>query len=409
MVARSSFCRAVSWHLFAGYARRIRDAGTTVWRKFSRICGGGAGFFASRNTLSNRAGKDKVRSKFVSEVSRVSSSSGPNARVGIPGVQDLLSDMKLQTQNHLDGNPTRIIALVFAALLFWQPALLSAQSAKKPAATASTSKSNVARVHPFEPTEELVYVAEFSRALLKKVDVADFHFTASKQPSQPSLQKVSTGRGQDKGGDPYLLKFTGDVSSKGFFAKLFNLRFREQIESIVDPASFTVRKTKRVDEQGKRARVSETIYGDGKVTWVERDPNDPSRPPREAVATFAGQVQDVLSAIYYLRTQSLEVGKSFEVTVSDSGVVYQVPVQVVEKKRRKTVLGRVEAFRVEPEVFGSDRMISGEGGFTIWITNDNRRVPVSARIKMKYGTFDITLRKVIRNPPQESLASIKDN
>jgi hypothetical protein len=316
--------------------------------------------------------------------------------------------MKLRNQNHLDGNPTRIIALVFATLLFCQPALLSAQSAKKPAATASTSKSSLARVHPFEPTEELVYVAEFSRALLKKVDVADFRFTASKQPSQPSLQKVSTERGH-KDGDAYLLKFTGDVSSKGFFAKLFNLRFREQIESIVDPASFTVRKTKRVDEQGKRARVSETTYGDGKVTWVERDPNDPSRPPREAVATFAGQVQDVLSAIYYVRTQPLEVGKSFEVTISDSGVVYQVPVQVIEKKRKKTVLGRVEAFRVEPEVFGPDRMISGEGQFTIWITNDNRRVPVSARIKMKYGTFDITLRKVIRNPPQESLASIKDN
>jgi hypothetical protein len=127
------------------------------------------------------------------------------------------------------------------------------------------------------------------------------------------------------------------------------------------------------------------------------------------VAPFAGQVQDVLSAIYYLRTQPLEVGKSFEVTISDSGVVYQVPVRVIEKKRKKTVLGRVEAFRVEPEVFGPDRMISGEGRFTIWITSDNRRVPVSARIKMKYGTFDITLRKVIRNPPQESLASIKDN
>ena len=164
-----------------------------------------------------------------------------------------------------------------------------------------------------------------------------------------------------------------------------------------------------MDEQGKRARVSESIYGDGKVTWVERDPNDPSRPPREAVATFAGQVQDVLSAIYYLRTQTLEVGKSFEVTISDSGVVYQVPVQVIEKKRKKTVLGRVDAFLVEPEVFGPDRMITGEGKFSIWITNDNRRIPVSARINMKYGTFDITLRKVIRNPPQESLASTKDN
>ena len=312
--------------------------------------------------------------------------------------------MKLRNPNPLAATPVRILALLFAAFLSWQPALLTAQNAKKPAAaTVAKAPSNLARAHPFEPTEELVYVAEFSRALLKKVDVADFRFTASQQPL---LQKASnTWFAADKSGDPYLLKFTGDVSSKGFFAKLFNLRFREQIESTVDPDSFTVKKTKRVDEQGKRARISETIYVDGKVTWVERDPNDPSRPPREAVAPFAGQVQDILSAIYYLRTQPLEVGRSFEITVSDSGVVYQVPVQVLEKKRKKTVLGRVEAFRVEPEVFGPNRMLSGEGRFSIWITNDSRRVPVSARIKMKYGTFDITLRKVIRSPEQQSIAS----
>jgi hypothetical protein len=49
-------------------------------------------------------------------------------------------------------------------------------------------------------------------------------------------------------------------------------------------------------------------------------------------------------------------------------------------------------------------MIAGDGQFSIWITNDSRRVPVSARIKMKYGTFDITLRKVIRKPEQTAVA-----
>ena len=146
----------------------------------------------------------------------------------------------------------------------------------------------------------------------------------------------------------------------------------------------------------------------GKVFWTERDPNNPSAPGRKRPLPFTGQVQDVLSAIYYLRTQPLEVGKTIEVTVSDSGRVYQVPVQVVEKKRMKTVLGRVETLRVDPEVFGPNRMIAGEGQFSIWFTNDNRRIPVSARIKMKYGTFDITLRKVIQNPtPRESLATAK--
>ncbi len=218
---------------------------------------------------------------------------------------------------------------------------------------------------------------------------------------------MDTGSRRD-GGSAYSLKFTGEVSSKGFFSKLFNLRFRERIESIVEPTSFTVKKTKRVDEQGKRARISESTYDNGKVIWLERDPNNPSRPPRSSSAAFSGQVQDVLSAIYFLRTQPLQLGKTFEITVSDSGLVYQVPVHVVEKTRQKTVLGRVESLRVDAEVFGANRMIAGDGQFSIWFTNDNRHIPVSARIKTEHGTFDITLRKVIQNPTsRESIASTK--
>ena len=128
------------------------------------------------------------------------------------------------------------------------------------------------------------------------------------------------------------------------------------------------------------------------------DPSNPSSTPRTFSNSFSGQVQDVLSAIYYLRTQPLQVGKTFEVTIGNSGRVYQVPVRVVEKRRMKTVLGRVEAFRVDPDVFGNDKLIRGEGQFSIWLVNDLRRIPVKARIKTEYGTFHITLRKVIENP-----------
>jgi hypothetical protein len=251
------------------------------------------------------------------------------------------------------------------------------------------------RTHPFEPNEELLFVAEFSRALLKNVDVADFRFTSQREPWQ---QAVSNGA-------PYSLKFTGEVSSRGFFIKLFNLKFREWMESVVEPASFTVHKTKRIDEQGKRSRVSEAIYGDGRVSWTETDPNNPSRTPRTSDATFTGQVQDVLSAIYFLRTQPLVVGNTLEITISDSGRVYQVPVRVVEKKRMKTVLGRVEALRVDPELFGPNGMMARNGHISIWYTNDSRRVPVKAKIKTEYGTFNVTLRKIIQKPASQNYAS----
>jgi hypothetical protein len=303
--------------------------------------------------------------------------------------------MKYQTQ--------RVLAVFVLSFATIGAGLVHAQ---RPADVSDGPRTNVAPAHPFEPNEELVFVAEFSRALLKNVDVAEFRFTSRRDGPLPTPDNAAAGGAATAS---YSLKFTGEVSSKGFFAKLFNMRFREWMESIVEPSSFTVHKTRRIDEQGKRSRVSEAVYVKGKVSWVERDPNNPSNSPRTADASFTGQVQDVLSAIYFLRTQPLVMGKTLELTISDSGRVYQVPVRVVERKRLKTVIGRVDALRVEPELFGPNAMMNRKGQLSIWYTNDSRRIPVKARIKTEYGTFDITLRKVVQNPtPRESLAITKN-
>ena len=242
----------------------------------------------------------------------------------------------------------------------------------------------------FELGEELHFEAEFSRALLRKLDVADLKFRASRTP-------VADGSREEK---PYALTFRADVASKGFFVRLFNLNFRERVESTVEPASFTVQRTTILDENGKRVRTTESTFdrSQGKMTWTSRDPNNPSAEPRHAITDFSGQLQDLLSAIYFIRTQPLEVGRSFEVFVGDGGRVYKIPVRVVEKKRMKTILGRVDVLRVNPEVFGPDRLIDEEKGeFSIWITDDAQHIPVGGRVKTDYGTFDIKLKRIV-NP-----------
>ena len=162
--------------------------------------------------------------------------------------------------------------------------------------------------------------------------------------------------------------------------------------------SFTVEKTTILDEQGKRVRTTESTFdrSQGKMTWTLRDPNNPDAEPRHAIADFSGQLQDVLSAIYFIRTQPLAVGKTFEVFVGDGGKVYKIPVKVVEKKRMKTILGRVDVFRVNPELFGPERLIDDEKGeFSIWITDDAHHIPVGGRVKTDYGTFDIKLKRIV--------------
>src|SRR6266446_4505003 len=206
---------------------------------------------------------------------------------------------------------------------------------------------------PFAKGEELVYQAEFKRALLRGVDVGEFRFSAK------SVQAKSNGAS-----DPLLL--VADVFSRGFFTKLAGFRFHEHVESSVDPEKFSALKTNKLDEQGKRVRISEAVFDYEKriVTWTERDPNQ-NQPPRVTLLDFTEPIQDVLSMIYFLRTRNLEVGKSF-----------------------------VNAVRVEPAIFGQDRMIRSDGKLSIWITDDSRHLPVWAQVKLNLGTVDIKLKRI---------------
>jgi hypothetical protein len=90
----------------------------------------------------------------------------------------------------------------------------------------------------------------------------------------------------------------------------------------------------------------------------------------------------------------LAIGKAFHLTVSDSGLVYDVPVHVTARELQKTILGKVWCFRVEPDVFGPGKMIEDKGSIAIWITDDSKRVPVRSRINTSFGRVDVRLRSM---------------
>jgi len=232
---------------------------------------------------------------------------------------------------------------------------------------------------PFARGEELVYQAEFSRALLRGVDVAEFRFNSTSE---------HIARGAD---DPMILPLTGAVVSKGLFPRIARFKFHQPIESTADAEPFTTLRTMRSEEQGKRVRQIEAVFDHQarKATWTERQPNQ-----RTTSIDFTEPIQDVLTAIYFLRTQNLDVGKSFEVLLSDSGRVYRVPINVTERKTIDTAVGRVKAIRVEPALFGDDALLHTRGQLSIWLTEDERHLPVRAQLKVEIGTFDIKLKRV---------------
>ena len=248
---------------------------------------------------------------------------------------------------------------------------------------------------PFAAGEELVYQADFSRLMLRGIEIAEMRFSAAEVPT--ATVKSETDVAEKWKTPARVLVFNGDVRAKGWFRKLFGIDFHYHHEAVVDPVSFHILRTDKLDEQGKRVRLSRAYFDHqaGRVGWTEKNPNDSQSPPREMVSELAGATHDFISAIYFLRTQKLQPGQNFEIVVSDSGETFRVPVRVVERKTLKTVVGRVPALRVEVGLFGAGRLVGDrKGEMSIWITDDTRRLPVRAQLKADLGTLDIKLKQV---------------
>lgn len=230
----------------------------------------------------------------------------------------------------------------------------------------------------FQVGETLIYEGNFSKLILRGLDIAELNFKVEQMPDS----------------EDFLVK--SEAVSKGTIAKLFNFKFNQNIESVVDGEKMHILKTAKRDEQNDRIRTSEALfdYEADKVTYIETDPNDLARPPRVVASRIGENTQDFVSAIYAMRRLPLKVGETFEINVSDSGLIYKVPVRVTAREKQKSVVGKKWCFRLEPEVFGANRLIEKEGSMVIWITDDERRLPVRAHIYTEIGKIVVKLKKV---------------
>jgi len=108
-------------------------------------------------------------------------------------------------------------------------------------------------------------------------------------------------------------------------------------------------------------------------------------------------VQGVLSSLYYVRTQPLEVGKSIEVMAYGDGKLYPMTIRVHRKEKVKVPAGKFKCIVVEP-VLQSEGIFKQNGRLRVWLTDDERRLPVLMKSKVKIGSIDCRLRKFKLSP-----------
>jgi len=94
--------------------------------------------------------------------------------------------------------------------------------------------------------------------------------------------------------------------------------------------------------------------------------------------------------LYYVRTLKLEVGKSVYMDIFDSKKLWNVEVKVLRRERISSILGDVETVVVKP-LMKSEGIFNRKGDMLIWLTDDQKRIPVKMQTKVAVGSITATL------------------
>lgn len=99
---------------------------------------------------------------------------------------------------------------------------------------------------------------------------------------------------------------------------------------------------------------------------------------------------DTLSSFYFVRTLKLGVGKSVFLTILDNKTVWNVEVKVLRKEKIKTKLGTFDTIVIKP-LLTSEGIMDRRGDMFIWLTDDQRLLPVKMKTRVKVGSITAIL------------------
>jgi hypothetical protein len=179
-------------------------------------------------------------------------------------------------------------------------------------------------------------------------------------------------------GRPCYHVVTTAVSNK-FFSSFFKVR--DRAESFIDTEGIFPWKFEKHIREGK-------YRADRYVEYDQRNRRVIYNKDTLAVSPY---IQGVLSSFYYVRTVPLEVKKSFNIDNFGDGKIYPLKVLVHKKERVRVPAGTFDCIIVEP-VLRSEGIFKHKGRMAIWLTDDERRMPVLMKSKVLVGSIDVRLR-----------------
>jgi hypothetical protein len=99
---------------------------------------------------------------------------------------------------------------------------------------------------------------------------------------------------------------------------------------------------------------------------------------------------DALTCFYHVRYQPLEVGKTLYAHLFDNKKFYVLEVQVLKREEIETPLGKFNTILIKP-ILLTEGIFGRKGEVLIWLTDDEKRLPVLLKTKVKIGSIKATM------------------
>jgi len=179
-------------------------------------------------------------------------------------------------------------------------------------------------------------------------------------------------------------RITAEARSNPVFDGFFKVR--DVNESHLDIVQLhTLRYYKDINE-GNYSRQKETFFH--QEEGVARYPGETN--PDKMENLIPPHALDVLGAFYYARTLSLEVGDRFSMDVHVDNDNYPLWVDVVERNTIRTPAGTFQCLLLKPEL-RSEGIFKQEGEIFVWVTDDDRHMPVLLSASVLIGEISCLL------------------
>lgn len=185
------------------------------------------------------------------------------------------------------------------------------------------------------------------------------------------------------------LRFVAEAKSQGFFAWLFRFRVDDRTVATWDPGSGCSLAIEKRLREGRAVRDQFVTFDREAGVALVADPKI-----KETRFDVGPCVLDVLSAFFVTRLRGVPETGELTLPVFDNAKHYELGVRFVKRERLDlpAPLGRkVPTIVVEPRLLEGTGLFVKEGRLRIWLTDDERRIPVRMRSKVAIGSVSADL------------------